>query len=209
MILLYLQTQAVRTRSREVELGTSMNAWLTAMGIPVGGKTYQIVREQSRRISRCRLTFFRRAENAEIVTNGAFVRDAILPLNPDAPEQLPLWQERVRLDEGFFQSLIEHPLPIREAAIRQISNRSMAIDLYIWLAYRLHVLRGPVEVSWPALRKQFGESYGELRFFRRDALAPLKLALAVYPEARVNVDERTGLILYPSPPPVGERKALK
>jgi len=64
MILLYLQTQAVRTRSREVELGTSMNAWLTAMGIPIGGKTYQIVREQSRRISRCRLTFFRRSETA-------------------------------------------------------------------------------------------------------------------------------------------------
>jgi hypothetical protein len=68
MILLYLQTQAVRTRSREVELGASMNAWLTAMGIPIGGKTYQIVREQSRRISRCRLTFFRRSETAETVT---------------------------------------------------------------------------------------------------------------------------------------------
>src|SRR5215208_551047 len=93
MILLYLQTQAVRTRSREIELGASMNAWLKAMDIPVGGKTYRVVREQSRRISRCRLTFFRRTEKAEIVTNGAFVRDAILPLNPDAPEQLPLWQE--------------------------------------------------------------------------------------------------------------------
>ena len=132
-----------------------MNAWLTAMGITVGGKTYQIVREQSRRISRCRLTFFRRTEQAEFVTNGAFVRDAILPANPDAPEQLPLWQERVRLDEGFYQSLIDHPLPIREAAIRQISNRSMAIDLYIWLAYRLHVLKGPVEIGWPALKRQF------------------------------------------------------
>jgi hypothetical protein len=206
MILLYLQTQAVRTRSREVELGTSMNAWLTAMGIPIGGKTYQIVREQSRRISRCRLTFFRRSETAEVVTNGAFVRDAILPLNPNAPEQLPLWQERVRLDEGFYQSLIEHPLPLREAAIRQISNRSMAIDLYVWLAYRLHVLQSPVEVGWPALRRQFGESYGELRFFRRDVLPSLKLALAVYPEARVIVDERAGLTLHPSPPPVGERK---
>lgn len=206
MILLYLQTQAVRTRSREVELGTSMNAWLTAMGIPIGGKTYQIVREQSRRISRCKLTFFRRSETAEAVTNGAFVRDAILPLNPNAPEQLPLWQERVRLDEGFYQSLIEHPLPLREAAIRQISNRSMAIDLYVWLAYRLHVLQSPVEVGWPALRRQFGESYGELRFFRRDVLPSLKLALAVYPEARVVVDERAGLTLYPSPPPVSERK---
>lgn len=208
MILLYLQTKAVRTRSREVELGTSMNAWLTAMGIPVGGKTYQIVREQSRRISRCRLTFFRRSDTAEIVTNGAFVRDAILPLNPDGPEQLPLWQERVRLDEGFYQSLIDHPLPLREAAIRQISNRSMAIDLYIWLAYRLHVLRAPVEVGWPALRRQFGESYAQLRFFRRDALPPLRLALAVYPEARVIIDEKAGLILYPSPPPVSERKAV-
>lgn len=208
MILLYLQTQAVRTRSREVELGTSMNAWLTAMGIPVGGKTYQIVREQSLRLSRCRLTFFRRTERAQLVTNGAFVRDAILPLSPEAGHQPTLWQERVRLDEGFYQSLIEHPLPLREAAIQQISNRSMSIDLYIWLAYRLHVLPGPVEMGWPALRRQFGESYKELRFFRRDVMPSLKLALAAYPEARVTVDEKNGLILYPSAPPVPERKVV-
>jgi len=208
MIVLYLQTQAVKTRSREVELGASMNAWLHSMGITVGGKTYQIVREQSRRISRCRLTFFRRIANAELVTNGAFVRDAILPLDPDSSTQLPLWQERVRLDEGFYQSLIEHPLPLREAAISQISNRSIAIDLYVWLAYRLHVLSGPLEVGWPALRQQFGEGYKELRFFRRDVLPSLRLALAVYPEARVTVDEQRGLTLHPSPPPVPERKIV-
>lgn len=208
MILLYLQTQAVKTRCREVELGASMNAWLTAMDIPVGGKTYQIVREQSRRISRCRLTFFRRTLNAEMVTNGAFVRDAILPLNPQASGQMPLWQERVKLDEGFYQSLIEHPLPLRETAVKQISSRSMAIDLYVWLAYRLHVLIGPVEVSWSALRRQFGVGYKELRFFRRDVLRSLKLALAVYPEAHVEIDEKAGLTLYPSPPPVPERKAI-
>ena len=209
MILLYLQTQAVRTRSRDVELGASMNAWLGAMDIPVGGKTYRLVREQAHRISRCRLTFFRRTKDADLVTNGAFVRDAILPLNPDSAHQGTLWQESVRLDEGFYQSLIEHPLPLREAAIRQISNRSMAIDLYIWLAYRLHVLNTPVAVSWPALHGQFGEGYKEIRFFRRDVLAPLSLALAVYPEAHVELDEKRGLTLYPSPPPVTERRARR
>jgi len=208
MILLYLQTQAVRTRSREVELGGSMNAWLGAMGIPVGGKTYQIVREQSRRISRCRLTFFRRTDTAELVTNGAFVRDAILPLD-STHGQMPLWQERVRLDEGFYQSLIEHPLPLREAAVRQISSRSMAIDLYVWLAYRLHALKEPLHVPWQALRRQFGEGYNELRFFRRDVQPNLKLALAVYPEARVSVDEKDGLVLYPSASPITEKKALR
>ena len=34
MILLYLQTQAIRTRSREVELGRSMRHWLDRMGRP-------------------------------------------------------------------------------------------------------------------------------------------------------------------------------
>jgi hypothetical protein len=208
MILLYLQTQAVRTRCREVELGASMNAWLGAMGIPAGGKTYQIVREQSRRISRCRLTFFRRTETAEMVTNGAFVRDAILPLDSTAA-QLHLWQERVRLDEGFYQSLIDHPLPLREEAVRQISSRSMAIDFYVWLAYRLHALPEPVRVSWVALKRQFGGSYREARKFRRDAKATLGLALAVYPEAHVHIDDGDGLILYPSPPPVPERKSLR
>jgi Plasmid encoded RepA protein len=209
MILLYLQTQAVRTRSRDVELGASMNAWLGAMGITVGGNTYRLVREQAYRISRCRLTFFRRTQGAEMVTNGAFVRDAILPLNLDLSGQGNLWRESVRLDEGFYQSLIEHPLPLREAAIRKISSRSMAIDLYIWLAYRLHVLCGPLAVTWPALHGQFGEGYKEVRFFRRDVLPSLRLALAVYPEAQVEIDEKKGLTLLPSPPPVPDRQGAR
>ena len=168
----------------------------------------RLSREQSRRISRCRLTFFRRTANAEFVGNGAFVRDAILPLDPHATTHPQLWQERVRLDEGFYQSLIEHPLPLREAAVRQISSKSLALDLYVWLAYRLHVLTGPVEVSWAALKSQFGAEYKELRFFRRDLMPPLKLALSVYPEAQIKLDEKRGITLYPSAPPVVERRTL-
>ncbi|AOX21739.1 replication protein RepA [Kozakia baliensis] len=206
MILLYLQTQAVKTQSRDVELGNSMNAWLTAMNISVGGKTYQMVREQARRISRCRLTFFNRTADHEFVSNGAFVRDAIFPLEEATVGQGRLWQEVVRLDESFYQSLIDHPLPLRDVAVAQISNRSMAIDIYIWLAYRLHVLERPIDVSWAALRNQFGPGYKELRFFRRDMLPSLKLALSVYPEAQVIIDETRGLTLHPSAPPVAERR---
>jgi len=205
MILLYLQTQAVKTRCREVELGASMNAWLTTMGVPIGGRTYKSVREQASRISRCRLTFFQRTANAEMISNGAFVRDAILPLDPSKGGQANLWQECVRLDEGFYQSLIDHPLPLREAAIQEISGKSMAIDLYMWLAYRLHVLQKPVCVTWGSLRNQFGPEYKEVRFFRRDMLPQLQIALAVYPEAKIEVDEKKGVMLHPSAPPVVPR----
>src|SRR5689334_12600151 len=91
MILLYLQTEAVKTRSREVELGRSMNHWLGTMGVDNGGKTYRLVREQSKRLSLCRLTFYRVMDEATLVTNGSFVRDAILPTKED--DQMRLWRE--------------------------------------------------------------------------------------------------------------------
>jgi hypothetical protein len=202
MILLYLQTEAVKTQSREIELGRSMNQWLASMGVSNGGKNYQMVREQSRRLSLCRLTFYRVEDNATTITNGSFVRDAILPTRDG--EQLPLWRETIRLDEGFYQSLIEHPLPVREAAIREIGHRSMALDVYVWLAYRLHRLTKSTPVSWKALYDQFGGGFQRIRKFREQFREPLALALAAYPEANVDVEER-GVRMNPSPPPVAER----
>ena len=76
LILLYLQTEAVRTGSPEVELGRSMKAWMARMSLSAGGKTYQLVAEQARRISGCRLTFFTDLANAELRSNGAFVQSA-------------------------------------------------------------------------------------------------------------------------------------
>ena len=206
LILLYLQTEAIKTRSREVELGRSMHSWLKAMGLNSGGKGYEAVREQSRRLSLCRLTFYRVAEGGEAVLNGGFVREAILPARDVAGDgtQLPLWRETVILDEVFYESLIRHPLPVREAAIRALSGRSMAIDLYIWLAYRLHHLAQPTRVPWPALYRQFGAGFAQPRQFRGHAREALALALAAYPEAKVRVEE-DAVTLMPSPAPIPER----
>lgn len=201
MILLYLQTEAVKTRSRDIPLGRSMNQWLASLGIDSGGRQYQLVREQSKRLSLCRLTFYRESGHATMVSNGSFVRDAIIPSSAADEGQMSLWQESVRLDEGFFQSLMDHPMPVREAAIREIGGRSMAIDIYIWLAYRLHALTKPTPISWAALYDQFGGGFAQIRQFRAKFREPLALALAAYPEAHVVADD-TGLILYPSDPAV-------
>ncbi|WP_256366974.1 replication protein RepA [Acidisphaera sp. L21] len=56
LIMLYMQSEALRTRSREIELGRSLRTWLMRMGIPQGGKSIAAVRDQAERISSCRLT---------------------------------------------------------------------------------------------------------------------------------------------------------
>jgi hypothetical protein len=201
MILLYLQTEAVRTRSRDVELGRSMNTWLNSMGMGNGGHNYSLVREQSRRLSLCRLTFLRVSGKQTFVTNGSFVHDAILPNEDTDDNQLQFWRPCVRLDEGFYKSLIEHPLPVREAAIRSLGHRSMAIDIYLWLAYRLHILERPIKLTWHNLAHQFGSGFADIKNFKKKFKEPLALALAAYPDAKVQL-ENGGVVLHPSPPPI-------
>ena len=84
----------------------------------------------------------------------------------------------------------------------------MAIDVYVWLAYRLHQLSKPTPISWTALCAQFGSGFTHSWHFKSKFREPLALALAAYPEALVT-DDDAGLILYPSAPPVPDRKAVR
>lgn len=208
LILLYLQTEAVRSGDPEVELGKSMHAWLSRMGISAGGKNYKLVGEQARRISACRLTFLTEVPGAELRQNGAFVQNAITLTRATDDRQIGLWQDRVRLDDGFWRSLREHPVPVREEAVRAIGARSLALDVYIWLAYRLHALNRPTPVTWTALHGQFGAGFKAVRQLKPTFKEALALALAVYPEARVDLDS-SGAVLHPSLPAVPRVEAKR
>jgi Plasmid encoded RepA protein len=145
---------------------------------------------------------------AELRQNGAFVQNAIT-LTKAADERQPtLWQDRVRLDDGFWRSLREHPVPVREEAVRAIGTRSLALDVYVWLAYRLHSLTRPTPVTWTALHGQFGAGFKAVRQLKPTFREALILALAVYPEARVDLDA-TGAVLHPSPPAVPRTDAKR
>jgi hypothetical protein len=205
MILLYLQTQAVRTGSREVELGRSMRDWLERMGLAIGGETVRALREQAARISACTLKFFWENDSAEGWSRGGIVASG-LRFKAPAEGQGSLWEDRVVLDEVFWRALKEHPVPLREAAIRELRDRSMSLDLYVWLAYRLHQLDRPAAIRWPAVQAQFGAGFKELRHFRATFLKALDAALAAYPDAKVVADE-SGVMLHPSRPAVA-RPAL-
>lgn len=200
MILLFLQTEAVRTGSREVALGRSMREWMERMGLSIGGETARALREQAARISACSLKFFWRDDRSNGFRRGAIVRSG-LRFHADDPAQGSLWEDRVVLDELFWEALRDHPVPLLETAIRQLRDRSMSLDIYVWLAWRLHTLTRTVPISWPAIHAQFGTAYRALRQFKPRFTEALAAAAAAYPEARVEVDE-DGITLHPSRPPV-------
>jgi len=199
LILFYLQAEALRTKCPDVRLGNSMRNWLGRMGVPIGGTSVKAIREQAERIARCRLTFHVRRGTSMGLVNQSIVEAAMF--EPSEPGQGSMFAERAKLSEGFFQQLQKHPVPLEEAAIKALANNSQALDIYAWLAYRLHSLSEPRPITWKALKGQFGLGIVAMNNFRRLFLPNLQLAMAVYPDAKVDVSGG-GVVLHPSRSPV-------
>lgn len=208
LILLYLQTEAVRTNNREVELGRSLHAWLRRLEIPIGGKQMASVRDQAERISRCRLSFqIKQGTRTGLINQH--ILDTSMFIEDDAA-QGGLFVEKASLSQSFFDELKRHPVPVEEAAVRQIANNSVALDVYCWLVYRLHSLTAPITITWKALHGQFGRSVARLDHFKEHFRTVLRLAMSVYPDADVEeADSGIGLILRPSRPPVSSRSQAR
>lgn len=202
LILLYLQTEALSTHSRQVELGRSLHAWLRKLEIPIGGKSMATVRDQADRISRCRMTF-QINQGGRIGLVNQNLMDTAMFIE-DAGTQNSLFIETAKLSEMFYEQLRKHPVPIEEVAVKAIANNSMAIDVYCWLAYRLHVLDEPKLVTWKALHAQFGTGIKRRDLFVRHFRQTLDLTLAVYPKAQIDVSAR-GVTMKPSQAPVNPK----
>ncbi len=215
LILLFLQTQALEQRSREIEVGSTTYAWLRRLGLSVGGQDYRRFREQMMRLMACSVRFLyeNRTDAGNRIsgfTKNPLIESGMLTMHAgaDGDRQFSLWGDRVVLSESFYKALVEHPVPIDMHAIRAIMHSSVALDIYGWLAYRLHVLEAPKTVRWPAVMAQFGIGYTRLRRFKERFAEALSQALCVYPQARV-VLTAEGIELHPSPPPVGKGLHLR
>ena len=82
----------------------------------------------------------------------------------------------------------------------------MGLDVYTWLAQRLHRIPGnrPQFISWAALKAQFGDGYDRMDNFRRVFIQTLRLVHAQYQTAQIEIHAK-GMTLFHSLPPVPPR----
>ena len=96
-------------------------------------------------------------------------------------------------------------MPLDNRALHALKGSALALDVYTWLAIRLHRIESrPVILYWMNLRDQFGQEYqgkNADKDFKKKFLHALRAALAVYPQAKVK-QVTGGLMLMASPPPI-------
>lgn len=200
LLLAWVTTEAVKTRTRELELGDSMAAFMGELGMsPTGGAKGDITRlkNQTRRLFAS--TVSASYEDASKVADIGYrlADESVLWWDAKSPEQAGLWRSSVTLSEKFFNEVIDRPVPIDMRAIKALKRSPMALDIYTWLTYRSSYLKRPTVIPWAALALQFGSNYAQVRQFKAAFLTELRKVVTVYGMVQVEATDN-GLMVKPS-----------
>jgi hypothetical protein len=215
LVQIYLDTQAVKTRSPIIETDSSLTSFITEkLNLHSKGRNVMLIKDA---LARLAASAFRMGA---LIDKGARTKPA-LPIVEDFDVFFPkderqrvLWPGFVQYTQAYYENLIEHAVPLREEAVAALAHNAMALDIYRWLAHRLDRInpRCPVLLFWNVVHEQFGGP-ARLDNFRREFIKALNEVLHVYPEAQssvyIDTDQTTtrckdgrGLWLCHAAPPV-------
>lgn len=201
LLMCWLTTEAIRQKSREIELGDSLSGFMRELGlVPTGGRWGSVTRlkEQTRRLFSSTVSCsYSDAETAAEI-GFRFADKSMLWWDAKDPSQAALWRSSVTLSAAFYEEISQNPVPIDLRALHALKQSPMALDAYVWLTYRMSYLKRSTTIPWAALAAQFGSDYARVVDFKTAFSEHLQSVLTVYPEARVEASKE-GLTLRPSP----------
>lgn len=206
LILAHVNSQAIKTQSRMIDVEDSMTAFIKTIGLNTDGRTIREVKEQLRRLTTSIISLGYSDGQKGMQIDLKIVKAFDLWFPKDEKQRI-FWSSTVQLTEDYFTSLCAHAIPLDERALAALSHNAMAMDIYAWLAQRMHRIdpASPQFVAWKNLKDQFGNNYGEMKKFKQVFRKTLRIAKLQYPKARIEEDKNKGFYLYHSPTPIPQK----
>jgi hypothetical protein len=208
LILAYINSQAIMTQSPLIDVAESMTSFVRRIGIANTGRNIGEVKNQLARIASSILSLtYKVSDTKTINADFKLIRSYDLWF-PKDDRQKVLWTSEIELTPEYFGSLVEHAIPLDERALAALSHNAMALDVYAWLAQRLHRVKDVQFITWKAMKDQFGTGYDRMADFKTQFRKVLKIVMLVYREARITEAKNEGFHLFNSPSPVPKNKTF-
>jgi hypothetical protein len=217
LLLFWITTEAVKTKTRRLELGNSLAGFMHDLGLSAytgGGPRGDAkrLREQMQRLFNARISFQRdltravkgKGDHIEHQHGMTWLNMEVAPegelwWDVHNPEQGTLWGSWIELGDKFFRAITAAPVPVDVRALRQLKRSPLALDLYAWLtheSYRAHKSGQVRFVVWSLLMEQFGAEYSDPKNFGRYARVALRKVQLVYPTLKLG-SLRAGVRIEP------------
>ena len=209
LILSHLNAEALKQCSPIIEVEDSLTAFVRrVIGRHPAGPDIRAFKDHLGRLSASTIRLAVATDERALQVNSQIVEAFELWFSRNEQQRV-LWPSTIYLNERYFASLQKHAVPLDERALGALSHSSMALDVYAWLAQRLHrIPEGRSQfIPWTALKDQFGYSYRRMDKFKAVFRVAMKQVLIQYQAANIEGDNQ-GLTLRNSPPPIPPRLFL-
>lgn len=209
LILAHLNGEALRQNSPEVEVGKTLYAFVTRITRSrANGRDMKAFNDQLSNLAAAIIHFKFRKENEtdrRLRDRRCLVIDGV-EVWAKKGASIYAWNSHLHLSYDYFESLKEHAVPLSEAALAELSQNAMALDVYAWLAERLHRINPakPAFVPWTGLQEQFGDGYQRMDNFKARFAEVLKRVQGQYQKAQIELNGK-GMTAHHSAPPVAKR----
>lgn len=211
LLLAWVSTETVRTRTRTLVLGRSLSEFMRKVGVyDSGGANRKRLRNQMERLFRARVELVYEHERGSASISSLIADRTEFWWNPRRPDEPALWDSKIKLGEEFFHEIIHRPLPLDLNILKALKRSPLGLDLYMWLSYRTFSLMEPVSLRWRDLYLQFGSvpskatDWRTVGNFRTKCFRELKKIKEAWPG--LNYGHARGiLIVEPSTPSVPSR----
>jgi len=205
LIILYLATEAIKTKNREISLGYNITDFLNRLNRSSDTRSRRRLVDQARRLFTCSFHFMGKRQGYVFGQNINLIDQYSLWIG-DGKNDLTqdLFAAKVKLNNEFFKEFADNKcFPINIEQIKGISESALAIDIYMWLVRRLYILKAPVKIEWPLLYAQFGMQYSRQRkFIEKFRIEVLKIK-TIWPKLNLETS-KNGITLKPSSLPILE-----
>jgi hypothetical protein len=215
LLLFWITTEAVRTKSPRIELGESLSNFMGKLGLDSsrGGK-----RSDSKRLKEQMIRLFRATISFEQSVNGrdSWIDMQVAPKgmlcwDERFPDQEASWESYIQLGDDFFKAIIASPVPVDIRALKVLKGSPLALDLYAWATYTAYQTQQTGKersISWSQLHEQFGAGYNTIKNFSAKAWKAFVKVQLVYPN--LNIEPVPGGIkILPSNPSITVKKTKK
>ena len=217
LLLFWFVTTAIKTQSRHIQLGDSLNGFLREIGLDPktgGGKRGDArrMKDEMTKLVNCRISFI--YEDGNQIRGSRSSRDMLVAEESvvwwdfQNPDERSILECRITLSEAFYEAATRNPVPFDFRALVALKHSPLAIDLYCWATWRVFVMtqRGEKQASvkiWGdgSLADQFGSQYSTSFHFKERLGEALEAVRLVWPQFDCELSSAR-LILKASPVPI-------
>ena len=191
ILLVWIATHAIQKQERRIELEGSMSRFMKSMNMQSSGGNNGSIKRIKRQIVSllsCAVTHVNIADNS-----------LILETTPLTNRQHYWWSNEstsfdgayIELSQEFYDRVIQNSAPVDIRAINLLRRSPLAIDIYIWLTYKMGTIPRATTISYKRLISQIGAGYSNdkkgLNRFQQAFKKQLSYVLTVYPSANIEV----------------------